>query len=55
MAEDDTRRVELTPRQIADLERLTGEALDPNGTDQSRDDAAGMTVGYIRSAMHRRS
>jgi hypothetical protein len=53
--DNEQERVELTPRQMRDLERLTSQALDPDGTDESRADAAGITVGYIRSAMWRRS
>lgn len=52
---DDTRRVELTPRQIRDLEKLQETWRSEGSTDEQRDDAAGITMGYIRSALFRRS
>lgn len=52
---DDTRRVELTPRQIRDMERLIGTVRAEKSTDRERDDAAGMLVGYLGSALSRKS
>lgn len=53
MSGDDTRRVELTPRQIRDMEQLITTARAEKSTEQERDDAAGMLVGYVGSAIQR--
>lgn len=52
---DDTRRVELTPRQIHDLEGYGKTWRSEDSTDEERSDAAGMTMGYLRSALGRKS
>jgi hypothetical protein len=52
---DDTRRVELTPRQIAALDGYQQTWLSQDSTEEQRIDAAGLTMGYLRAAMHKRS
>jgi hypothetical protein len=55
MSNDDTRRVELTPRQIRDLEAYDKVWRSEKSTDEERDDAAGQAMGYLRSALRKRS
>jgi len=52
---DDNRRVELTRRQIRDLEAYDKVWRSQDSTDEEREEAAGKTMGYLRSAMRKRS
>lgn len=54
-SDDDNRRVELTPRQIKDLERYQETFRSESSTEQEREEAAGRTMGYLRSALNKRS
>jgi hypothetical protein len=51
--ERDFERVELTPRQQRDMQKLIDTYRAENSTDDERDDAAGILVGYVNSAMRR--
>jgi hypothetical protein len=50
---DDCERVELTPRQQRDMQKLIDTFRSEKSTDEQRDDASGMLVGYLNSAMNR--
>jgi hypothetical protein len=54
-ANDDQRRVELTPRQIRDMEALIDTARSESATEEERAGADAQLRGYVRSALNRRS
>lgn len=51
--ERDFERVELTPRQQCDMQRLIDISRSESSTEEEADDARGMLVGYLNSAMNR--
>lgn len=51
--ERDFERVELTPRQQRDMQGLIDTFRAEASTDEERDDASGVLVGYLNSAMNR--
>lgn len=52
---NDQERVELTPRQIRGLEERMARARSQDSTEEQANDAAHEVVGYLRSALERRS
>lgn len=52
---EDNRRVELTPRQIRDMERLIDTARSEGATEEERAGADAQLRGYVRSALNKRS
>lgn len=53
--DDSDQRVELTPRQVADIQGYLDTHGSKQATTDERSDAAGMLVGYMRSAFNRKS
>lgn len=53
MGRRDSGRVELSARQVRDIEKYIKTVRSESSTDEEASDAAGTMVGYVRSALDR--